>query len=152
MFHDQMSSQQTRTSLRRLQDLLKRSRRLLTKQDVVRTSDLRRPEGVWLTSFWDVQFKKSWKRLIYDVSRTSGFRCLERLIFVALKTSNLQRLEDVWFMASWRRLIYSVLKTSVKRRLCSNVVATSIQRQKKLFFLILYCLKCLENFKFSSLG
>ena len=35
----------------------------------------------------------------------------------------------------WRRLIYNVLQTSVKPRLCSNVVATSIQRRKKRFFL-----------------
>ena len=111
-----MLAQRTQTSLRRLQDVLKRSRRLTTKSDVVKTSGKR--------------------RLIYDV----------------LKTSDLRRLEDVQFTTSWRRLIYDVLKTSVKRRLCSNVVATSIKRRKKLFFLILYCLKYSENFKFSSLG
>ena len=134
-------SKRTQTSLRRLQDFLKRLRRLTTKQevimtsgkrrriyDVLKTSDLRRLE--------DVQFTTSWRRLIYDVLRTAGFR----------------RFEDVRFASSWRRPIYDVFKTSVKRRLCSNVVVTSIQRQKKLFFLILYCLKYSENFKFSSLG
>ena len=109
-----------------------------------KTSDLRRPEDVWFTSFWDIQFTTSWRRLIYDVSG--------RLVYNVLKTSNLQCLEEVWFRTSWRRLINNVLKTSVKRRLCSNVEATSVQRQKILFFLILYCLKYSENFKFSSLG
>ena len=136
-----ISSQPTQTSLRRLQDVLKRSRRLTTKQDVVtmsgkrrriydvlKMSDLRRLE--------DVQFVTSGKRLIYDVFRTSDLR----------------RLENVWFMTSWRRLIHDVLKTSVKRCLCSSVVATSIQRRKKRFFLILYCLEYSENFKCSSLS
>ena len=99
------------------------------RQDVwKKTSNLWRLEDVWFTT--------SWRRPIY----------------VVLKTSNLRRLEDVWFMTSWRRLIYDVLKTSAKQRLCSNVVATSVQRRKKWFFLILYCLKYSENFNFSSLG
>ena len=94
-------TQPTQTSLRRLQDVLKRSRRLTTKQDVVttsgkrcriydvlKTSDLRRLE--------DVQFATSGKRLIYNVFRTSDLRCLE----------------DVQFTTSWKRLTYDVLKTS----------------------------------------
>ena len=50
-------SQRTQTSLRRLQDVLKRSRRLTTKQDVVPTSRKR--------------------RLIDDVLETSDLRRLE---------------------------------------------------------------------------
>ena len=79
-----------------------------------KTSYLRRLEDIWFTT--------SWRRPIYDV----------------LKTFDLRRLEDVWFTTSWRRLIYDVLKTPVKRRLCSNVVATTIQRRKRLFFLIIF--------------
>ena len=100
-----------------------------------KTSDLRRFEDVWFTT--------SWRLLIYDVFRTSGLQRPEdvwfksswrRPIWDVLKEYDLQRLQDVWFMTSWRRLVYDVLKTSVKRRLCSNVVVTSIQRRKKLFF------------------
>ena len=101
-----------------VQDALKRSWSLTTKQDVVttsgkwrriydvlKTSDLRRLE--------DVQFATSWKRLIYNVYRTCNLRRLEdvwftlswrRPIYDMLKTSYLWRLEDVWFMTSWRRL------------------------------------------------
>ena len=104
------------------------SRRLV--YDVLKTSDLSRLE--------DVEFETSWKRLIYDVFRMSDLRRLEDVRFMSswrspiydvLKTSDLQRLQDVWFTASWRRLIYDILKRS-----------------------ILYCLKCSENFKCSSLG
>ena len=118
-----------------------------------KTSDLQRLQHVWFTT--------SWRRLIYVALKTSNLRRLEnvrfttssgRLIYVVLKTSDLQRLKDVWFASSWRRLIYEVLKTSLKRRLCSNVVATPIQRQRKWFFLILYCLKYSEIFKCSNLG
>ena len=116
------------------------------------TSDLRRIEDIWLTL--------SWRRPIYKVLKRSDLQRLQdvwfttswrRLIYVVLRTSTLRCLEDVWFTTSWRCLIYDVLKTPVKRRLCSNVVATSMQRQKKLFFLILYCLKYWRNCKFSSL-
>ena len=55
------TTQRTQTSLRRLQDVLKRSRRLATKQDVVKTSGKR--------------------YLIYDVLKTSYFRCLEDVLF-----------------------------------------------------------------------
>ena len=58
-----------------------------------------------------------------------------RLIYFVLKTSDWPRLEDVWFMSSWRRPIYYVLKTSDLRRLYTNVVATSIERRKKWYFL-----------------
>ena len=111
-----LHTQPTQTSLRRLQDVLKRSRRLTTKQDVLTTSGKRRQ--------------------IYNI----------------LRKSDLRRLEEDQFATSWKRLIYDVLKTSAKRYLCSNVIVTSIQRWKKWFFLILYCLKYLENFKCSSLS
>ena len=54
-------TQRTQTSLRRLQDVLKRSRRLATKQDVVTTSGKR--------------------RRIYDVLKTSDLRRLEDVQF-----------------------------------------------------------------------
>ena len=54
-------TQRTQTSLRRLQDVLKRSRRLTTKPDVVKTSGKR--------------------RLIYDVLKTSYLRRLEDVQF-----------------------------------------------------------------------
>ena len=144
-----------------------------------KTSDLRRLKDVWFTSSWrrpiydvlktsdllcleDVQFTTSWRRLIYDVFRTSSLQCPEDVWFTwswrrpicdTLKTSDLLRFQDVWFTTSWRRPIYDdVLKMSVKRHLCSNVVATSTQRRKKWLFLILYCLKYSENFKCSSLS
>ena len=78
-------SQQTQTSLRRLQDVLKRSRRLTTKPDVVKTSG----RG----------------RFVYDVLKTSDLRLLEdiwfavswgRLFYDILKTSDLRRPEDVY--------------------------------------------------------
>ena len=99
---------------------------------LLKTFDLRRLQDVW--------FMMSWRRLIYDV----------------LKTSDLRRLKDVRFSTFWRRLIYDVLKTSNLRHLddlsktTSVEKATSAQRQKKLFFLILYCLKYSENFKCSA--
>ena len=154
-------TQRTQTSLRRNQDVLKRSRRLTTKPDVVmtscrrslflyttswrrsiyvvlKTSDLRRLEDVWFTS--------SWRHPIYDVLKASYLRLEDvqfktfwrRLIYVALNTSDLRRLEDVWFTTSWRCLIYDVWKTSVKRRLYSNVVATSLQRRKKWILVIIF--------------
>ena len=106
-------------------------------------------------------FTTSWRRLIYNVLSTSDLRRLEdvqfttswrRLICDVLMTSDLQRLADVRFTSSWRRPIYDVLKTSVNRRLCSNVVVTSIQRHKKYFFLVLYSLKHSKKFKCSCLG
>ena len=125
-------SQPAQTSLRRLQDVLKRSRRLTTKQDVVSTSGN------------DVQFRTSWRRLIY----------------VTLKTSNLQRLENVWFRTSWKRPIYVVLKTSYLRRLEDVCKMTSVYQRrssvyitsKEIIFLILYCLEYSQNFNCSSLG
>ena len=82
-------TQPTQTSLRCLQDVLKRSRCITTKQDVVmtsgkrcqiydvlKTSDLRRLENN--------HFMTSWRRLIYDV----------------FPMSDLRRPEDVWFMLS----------------------------------------------------
>ena len=129
-----------------------------------KTYDLRRLEDVGLTSSWRLQFTMPWRRLICNVLKTSdsprlgdvGLRLLEdvllttswrRLIYNAWKTCNLRHLEDVWFAMSWGRLFYDVLKTSVERRLCCNVVATSTQRRKKWFFLILSCLKYSGNVK-----
>ena len=136
-----MSTQRTQTSLRCLQDVLKRSRRLTTKPDVVKTSGK--------------------EFLIYDVLKTSYLRCLEDVqfttswrhpIYDVLRTSDIRPLQKVWFMLSWGPPIYDVFKTSVKWRLCSNGLVTSIQRQKKRFFLILYYLKYSENFRCSCLG
>ena len=132
-------TQLRQTSLRRLQDVLKRSRHLTIKQDVITTSGKRRRiynvlKMSDLCCLEVVQFMTSWKRLIYDVLKTFNLRCRE----------------DVQFATSWRRVIYDVLKTSVNWRLCSNVVRTSTQRQKKWSNLILYCLKYSENFKCSS--
>ena len=87
------SSQLAQTSLRRLQDVLKRSRRLTTKQDVVTTAGKRR-------QIYDV-LKTSDLRRLEDVQFTTSWR---RLISVILKKSNLRRLEDVWFITSWKRL------------------------------------------------
>ena len=144
--------------------------------DVLRTSALRRLENV--------QFTTSWRHPIYIVLKTSNLRRLGDVqftlswrlpIYEVLETSDLRRLEDVWFKTSWRRLInvvlrtfkittssrrliYVVLKTSNLRRLQDVCKTTSVgqvmsmQRRKKWFFLILYCLKYSENFKCSCLG
>ena len=131
----QVRTQWTQTSLGRLTtkpDVFTTSGRRSRIYDVLKTSYLRRLE--------DVRFITSWRRLFYDV----------------LKTSDLRRLEDVGFTSSWRRLIHNVLKTSDLRLLddlCKTTSVdekTSAQRQKKLFFLISYCLKCWENFKYSG--
>ena len=133
------TTQRTQTCLRRLQDVLKRSRRLTTKPYVLTTPGRRRliydvlktPD---LCRFKDVRFTTSWRRLICDVLKTSdsrrlrdvGFRRLHdvlfttswrRLIYDVLKTSNLRHLEDLGFTSCWRGLIYDVLNTSVLRRL-----------------------------------
>ena len=69
------------TPLRRLQDVLKRSRHLTTKQDVVTTSGKR--------------------HRIYDVLKTSDLRSLKDVEFTnVFKTSDLRRLQDVWFLTS----------------------------------------------------
>ena len=70
--------------LRRLQDVLKRSRRLATKQDVVMTSGKRRLIYVVL--------KTSNIRRLEDVWFTLSWRCP---IYNVLKTSDLWRLQDV---------------------------------------------------------
>ena len=76
-------------SLRRLQDVLKRSKRLATKQELVTTSGKR--------------------RRIYDVLNTTDLRHLEGVqfrtslrcqIYDALRTSDLRRLEDIRFTSS----------------------------------------------------
>ena len=61
LYYMTMEAQRTQMSLRRLQDVLKRSRRLATKQDVVTTSG------------------KSCR--IYDVLKTSDLRRLEDVQF-----------------------------------------------------------------------
>ena len=102
-------SQQTQTSLKRLQDVLKRWRRLTTKSDVLTTSGRGRLIFVALKTsdsrhLKDVWFATSWRRQIHDVLETS--------VYVVLKTFCLRRLENVSFTTSWRRLIYDVLKMS----------------------------------------
>ena len=109
--------QRTRTTLRRLQGVLKRSQRLMTKPDVVKTSGKRCLiydvlKTSYLRHLEDIQFTTSWRRLIYDV----------------FKMSNLGRLEDVWFTISWRHLIYDVLKTSNLRGLENVKFMTSSRR------------------------
>ena len=74
--------QQTQTSLRRLQDVWKKSWRLTTKPDALKTSGKRRLiYDVLKTSdlrcLEDAQFTTSWRRLIYDV------RCLEDVEFTS---------------------------------------------------------------------
>ena len=119
-------SQLTQTSLRRLQDVLKRSRDLTTKPDVVKSSYRR--------------------RLIYCVLKASDFRCLKdvrfttfwrRSIYDVLKTSDLRCLEEVRFTTSWRRLINAQLAHDVVATLgfgyilvatSDNVVTTLSQR------------------------
>ena len=154
----QTNPQRTQTSWRRLQDIWKMSRRLTAKPDVVTTSGRRRLiydvlkmlnveclEDIWfktsgLRRLEYIRFTTFWRHLAYDVLKTSDLRHLEDARFA-------YRFEDVRFMTSSRSLAYDVLKTYVKRRLRSNVVARSIQRWKKLFFLILYCLKYWQNVK-----
>ena len=94
-------TQWTQTSFRRLQGVLKRSRRLMTKPDVVKTSGKRRliydvMKMSDLRRLEDVVFKTSWRRPIYVVLRTSNFTTSSRrLIYDVLKTSYLRRLEDI---------------------------------------------------------
>ena len=87
-------------------------------------SDLYCLENIWLIT--------SSRRLIYDIS--SFWR---RRIYLALRTSDLWRSEDAWFTTSCRCL-------------WNKVAATPTQLQNKLFFLILFCLKFSENFKWSA--
>ena len=101
---------------------LQKSRCLTTKQDtvttsgkrhqiydVLKTSDLRRLEGV--------QFTRSWRRLIYNVFRTSGLRLPENVYLRHFETSNLERLESVWLTTSSGRLVYNFMNTSDLHRL-----------------------------------
>ena len=81
-FLEYLLFQSTQTSLRRLQDVLKSSRRLTTKQDVVMTSGKRRQiyDVLKTSNFWrfeNVWFKTSSGCLIYDVLKTSDLRPLE---------------------------------------------------------------------------
>ena len=110
--------QRKQKSLRRLQDVLKMSRRLTTKQDVVTTSGKRRSiydvlKMRGLRHLDDIQFRSSWRCLIYDILRTSDLRRLEDVRFTlswrlpihdVLKTADLWLLVDVWFTTTWRRL------------------------------------------------
>ena len=124
------------SDLWRLEDALFKSSWRRPIYDVLKTSDLRRLEYVW--------FKTSWRRPVYVVLMTSNLRRLKdvqfmtswrRLICNVLRTSDLRCLEDVLFTSSWRRPLYDVLETSVKRRLCSNVVVTSINVKRNNFSL-----------------
>ena len=108
------TTQRTHTCLRRLQDVLKRSRRLTTKPYVLTTSGRRRliydvlktPD---LCRLKDVRFTTSWRSLICDVLKTSDSWCLRDV--------GLRRLDDVLFTTCSRLLIYDVLKTSNLRHL-----------------------------------
>ena len=127
--------QRKQKSLRRLQDVLKMSRRLTTKQDVVTTSGKRRSiydvlKTRGLRHLDDIQFRTSWRCLIYDI----------------LRTSDLRRLEDFQFTTSWRRLIYDFLWTSDLRRLEDVCKATSVKQRRsgvyatsKEMFFFLFC-------------
>ena len=139
---DASTSQRTQTSLRRLQDVWKRSRRLTTKPDVFRTSgrwrriydvlktsDLRHLEDVWFTT--------SWRRLIYDVLKTSDLRRLEhvgftlpkgRPIFDILKTPDLRRLEDVCKVTSVEQS-RSIVYTTSKEIIFSYLVLSEVFRK-----------------------
>ena len=153
-------SQQKQTSSRRLQDVLKRSRRLTTKHDVVKTSGKRRRICDLLNTSDLHRLTTSLRRLIYVVLKTSNLRCLGnvwfttcsgRLIYDVWKTSDLRRLEDVQYTTSWRRLIYDVLRTSVN----GVCVATSQRRlynvKRNCFFL--FCtLWIIQKILRSSLG
>ena len=112
-------SQRTQTSLGCLQDIWKKSWRLTTKPDVFPTSGRK----CWI---YDI-FKRLYLRCLEDVRIISSKR---RLIYDVLKTSDLWRLGDVGL-----RLLDDLCKTT------SLEEATCAQRQKILFFLILYCLK-----------
>ena len=74
----------------------------------------RRPHDAWklktsyLCHLEDIQYTTSWRRLIYDVLKTSHLRRTEDIEDVA----NLRRIKNVWFTTSSARLIYEVLKTS----------------------------------------
>ena len=114
LFADWYASQRTQTSLRRLQDVFKRSRHHTTEPDVATTSCRRR-------LIWDVlkmsdlvDLKNSDLQRLKDAWFTLSCR---RLIYDVLKKPDLRRLEEVRFTTSWRRLIYDVLKTSSLRRL-----------------------------------
>ena len=137
-----LTIQLTQTSLRGLRDVLKRSQRLTTKQDVVTTSGKWRRIYNVLKTFdlhrlGVVQFTTSWSRPIYNVLKTSDLHRLEdvwftfswrRQVYDVLKTSDLRHLEDVQFRTSWKCLIYVVFKTSNLGRL-ENVWFTSSWRR-----------------------
>ena len=123
-------------SLRCLKDVLKRSRLLTVKQDVISMSGkrrrayvvlkksyvvLQRLEGVWFTTFSG--------RMTDNVLKTSGLDRVKNVqfkmscrypIYDVLKMSDSRRLEEVPLMSSWRRPIYVVFRTSEKRCLISD--------------------------------
>ena len=130
--------------------------------DVLKTSYLLRLEDVQFTTSWrrpiyvvlktsnlrrleDVLFTTSWRRLIYDVLKTS----VNPLIWTKFHTYVLTSTAALKII--WRFQTIQNQKNNFFRR-CKDVVATSIQRRKKEFFLILYCLKYSENFKCFSLS
>ena len=81
-----INTQRAQTSLRLLQDVLKRSRRLMTKPNIVKTSGKRRLiydalKTSYLRGLEEVQCTTSWRRLIYNVLRTSDLRRLEDVRF-----------------------------------------------------------------------
>ena len=126
-----------------LQDVLKMSRRLTTKQDVVTTSGKRRSiydvlKTRDLRHLDGVQFRTSWRCLIYNILRTSDLRRLEDV--------HLRCLEDFLFTTSWRCLIYDFLWTSDLRRLEDVCKAMSVKQRRsgvyatsKEMFFFLFC-------------
>ena len=113
-------TQWTQTSLRRLQNLFKRSRRLTI-------------HDVWRRTRQDVRFTTSWRRRIYVVLKMPSLRGLENVWFTTSW--------NVGFRSTWRCRIYDVLKRSVKQFVefqedvlatsHKKVVATSISDQSK---------------------
>ena len=109
-----------------------------------KTSDLQRLEDLGFTSSWNVQFITPWRRLIYDL----------------LKTSDLRPHEDVGFTWSWRCLIYSVLKMSDLQRLEGVCKMTSVEQRrsdvyttsKGINFSYLVLSEIFRKFKVFSLG
>ena len=120
-----------KTSFERLKKVTTSYDQIRRRHDIwKKTSDLRRLEDAWFTSYW--------RRLNYGVFRTSGLRrpqyvwfttsCIS-LIKDVLKTSSFCHLEDVQFMTCWRRPIYDVLKTSDSWRFEDICKMTSVQQR-----------------------
>ena len=142
---------QKTSDLRSLEDVLFTSSWRSPICNVLKTSVLWRLEEVWFTTSRRrgiyIVLKTSYLQGLEDVWFMTSWRCL---IYDVLKTSDLRRLKDVRFSTFCGSLIYDVLKTSdlpLFDDLCKTTSveeATSAQRQKELYFLILYFLKYWE--------